>query len=374
MTMAITPITMPKFGLSMTEGKVVSWAVPEGGHVKVGQEIADIETTKITNAYESPVAGILRRHVAPEQEDLRVGALIGVVADPSVPDAEIDAFIAQFQARFASQAAAAAAEKAPEPKKIAVGGRNLRYLEIGPHEGRPVLFIHGFGGDLNNWLFTQPALAATHRTFAIDLPGHGESGKDVGAGDLATLAGATAGFLRALDVGKAHLVGHSLGGAVAIRVAHEHPTHVASLTLIAPAGIGAEIDMGFIEGFIAADRRKTLQPVLEKLLADPSLVSRDMIEDVLKFKRLDGAAAALSAIAAANFTGGRQAISLLPELTALGVPVQVIWGAEDRILPAGQAANLPKTVALHVLPKAGHMPHMEAAGEVNRLVAAWVGE
>ena len=89
----ITPITMPKFGLAMTEGKIVSWAKQEGSEVAVGEELADIETTKITNAYASPVKGVLRRRVVAEQDELPVGALIAVVADASVPDSEIDAFI-----------------------------------------------------------------------------------------------------------------------------------------------------------------------------------------------------------------------------------------------------------------------------------------
>ena len=75
----ITPITMPKFGLAMTEGKIVSWAKPEGSEIAVGDELADIETSKITNAYASPVKGVLRRHVAAEQEELPIGALIAVV-------------------------------------------------------------------------------------------------------------------------------------------------------------------------------------------------------------------------------------------------------------------------------------------------------
>src|SRR5271165_1808368 len=143
----IIPITMPKFGLAMTEGKVASWAKPEGSEISVGEEIADIETTKITNAYESPVKGTLRRHVAAEQADLPVGALIAVVADPTVPDNEIDDFVAAFQAEFASGHAREQAEAAPEPVSIDVDGRTIRYLETGrEHEGRPIVLIHGFGG------------------------------------------------------------------------------------------------------------------------------------------------------------------------------------------------------------------------------------
>lgn len=369
---AITPITMPKFGLAMTEGKVASWAVAEGARVAQGDELADIETTKITNAYESPVSGVLRRHVAAEQVDLPVGALIAVIADEAVPDAEIDAFVARFQAEFAERAAAATEESAPEPEKVEAGGRSIRYLAAGTAEGRPIVLIHGFGGDLNNWLFTQPALAEAHRTVALDLPGHGGSSKDVASGDVASLSQALVDFLTALDVPKAHLVGHSLGGAVALYTALHHPARVASLTLIAPAGLGQHIDQAFIDGFIGANRRKPLQEVLEKLVADPSLISRDMADDVLKFKRLDGAAAALRAIADANFRGGRQITLLRDRLAEVSVPVQVIWGAEDRILPAVHAEGLSPNVAVHVLPGAGHMPHMEKAAEVNRLIAALV--
>ena len=76
------------------------------------------------------------------------------------------------------------------------------------------MFIHGFGGDLNNWLFNQEALAETHTTYAIDLPGHGGSSKDVGAGDLGSMTAAVAGWMEAMKIDRAHLVGHSMGGAV----------------------------------------------------------------------------------------------------------------------------------------------------------------
>ncbi len=195
----------------------------------------------------------------------------------------------------------------------------------------------------------------------------------MGAGDLATLSGALLGFLQAIDLPKTHLVGHSLGGAVALRMALDHPSHVASLTLICPAGLGAEIDDGFARDFIAASRRKQLEPVLAKLFADPRLVSRDMAEDLLRFKRLDGAKEALSAIRAANFEGGQREV-LRGRLGELGdIPVQVIWGAEDRVIPASHAQGLPGSVGVHVLAGSGHMPHLEKAADVSRLVLEFVG-
>ncbi|MBV9653991.1 MAG: acetoin dehydrogenase dihydrolipoyllysine-residue acetyltransferase subunit, partial [Acetobacteraceae bacterium] len=268
----IIPITMPKFGLAMTEGKIASWAKPEGAEIAVGDEIADIETSKITNAYESPVKGTLRRHVAPEQEELPVGALIAVVAEADVADSEIDAFVERFRAEFSAKAAAEAKPADPVPAVLDVGGRTIRYLETGAeHEGRPIVLIHGFAADLNLWMFNQPALAERHRVLALDLPGHGGSGKAVGNGDVVSLADAVGAFLSARDIPKAHLVGHSLGGAVAIQLAREKLAHVASLTLIAPAGLGPEIDGAFISGMVEASRRKQVQPLLEKLVRDKRL-------------------------------------------------------------------------------------------------------
>ena len=99
-----------------------------------------------------------------------------------------------------------------------------------------------------------------------------------------------------------------------------------------------------------------------------------MMDDLLKAKRIDGATAALTAIAGANFADGRQTRVLADRLDSIGVPVQVIWGAEDRIIPNRQAEGLPREVRVHVLPKAGHMPHMESAAEVNRLLAAHLAQ
>lgn len=366
---AITPVTMPKFGLAMTEGKVAGWIKPEGAVIVPGDEIADIETSKITNAYESPAKGILRRHVAPLQQDLPVGALIAVIAEGGVADSAIDAFIEQFQAEFAARQEAGESETPATPATVEAGGRRIRYLETGAaHGGVPVVLVHGFGGDLNGWLFNQGALAERYRVIALDLPGHGESSKDVGAGDLTTLSGAVVSFLAALGVERAHLVGHSLGGAIALRVALDQPARVASLTLICPAGFGAEINAAFTGGLVAATRRKQLQPVLEMLFANPDLVSRDMVENMLRAKRLDGAQEALAAIEGANFAGGRQAETLAGRLGELRVPVQVIWGAEDKIIPASHASALPSDVHVAALPGAGHMPHMERAAEVNRIL------
>ena len=374
MTDAIKPIVMPKWGLAMQEGMVAKWLVEEGAVIKGGDEILDIETSKIANVYESPVAGPLRRRLVGEGETVPVGALLGVVADSSVADADLDAFVAKFQEAFAAYAAEAGAA-APEPETIEAGGRRFRYLALGEGDGPPIVFLHGFGGDLNNWQFNQEALAESHATYAIDLPGHGGTSKDLGAGHvhIGALAAAVVDFLDAKGITRAHLVGHSLGGAIALDLALNHAERIASATLICSAGLGPEINMAYIDGFMQAKRRKQLQPVLEMLVADPAMISREMIEDVLKFKRLDGVEAALNRIIDDTFAGGQQALELGPRLGELTVPAQVIWGRQDRIIPVGHAEGLPASIKVHILDDAGHMVHMEKAAEVNQLIKAPVG-
>ena len=373
MSDAIRTITMPKWGLAMTEGMVTEWQVEEGATLATGDEIMEIETAKITNVFESPVAGTLRRQVVAAGETVPVGALLGVAAEADVPDAAIDAFIADFLANFDATAAEAQAA-GPVYETVEAAGRSIRYSLLGDGAAVPLILIHGFGGDLNSWMFNHLTLAEDRPVYAIDLPGHGGSAKDVGAGDVAAMVAVVADFMAALGIERAHFAGHSLGGATALKLAVDAPARVASATLICPAGLGPDINIDYIDGFIAAGRPKALKPVLEMLFADPSLVSRDMINEVLKYKRLDGVDAALRAIAAAAFAGNRQAEVLRDSLAALGVPVQVIWGRADRIVPAAHAEGLPDGIAVHLLDDAGHMAHMERAGDVNTLMAAFLKE
>lgn len=107
-------ITMPKWGLTMEEGTLVRWMVEVGATVAPGDELAEVETDKIVNVLENTQAGILRLTVAEEGDVLPVGALLGIIAEEGVSDADIDAFIAGGGAAAAEESAVAPAEQAPE--------------------------------------------------------------------------------------------------------------------------------------------------------------------------------------------------------------------------------------------------------------------
>ncbi|MCW1838892.1 acetoin dehydrogenase dihydrolipoyllysine-residue acetyltransferase subunit [Prosthecomicrobium hirschii] len=366
MSAAVTPVRMPRYGMTMTEGAVARWLVAPGETVAAGQDLAEIETTKITNVETAAVAGVLRRAVVEAGRIVPVGTLIGVIADAGVPDAEIDAVVS---AQAAVVDDAADADAGPVDTVITVGTLAIavrRTPGAGPSDAVPVVLVHGFGGDRDNWMFVESRLAAERPVVAFDLPGHGASGTEIGDGTLATLAGAVTGLMEALNLPRAHLVGHSLGGAVALAAAAARPEAVASLSLLAPVGFGPEIDGGYIAGFLAAERRKDLKDILGRLFADADAVERRMIDDVLRMKRRDGVPEALATIAAALFPDGRQAVDLRAEAASLACPVTVVWGEADRIIPIAHTEELPTGFTVTRIAGAGHMPQLEAPAEVVR--------
>lgn len=140
--------------------------------------------------------------------------------------------------------------------------------------------------------------------------------------------------------------------------------------MLASAGYGEEINSDYIEGFIAANKRKDMKSALQVLFADPDLVTRDLVNDILSYKRKDGVNESLRTVADSVFADGKQRVV---DASELGVPILAIWGSEDKIVPASHADNLPGDAKVAIVEGRGHMVQMEAAGPTNRAISEFLG-
>lgn len=361
---AITPVLMPRWGIDMTEGRVAQWLVAEGAEVGPGVEIVEVESEKTVGAVEAPAAGVLRP-VAGPGDVLPVGGLLGVIAAATVTAGDFEAYVREY--RVAPISVPDAVER---DQTVEVLGHTLRVLSLGAGEP-PVLLLHGFGGDLRGWGPVQVALARGRRVLSVDLPAHGGSTTALASAEPRFFEDLILGLLDALAVPRVHLVGHSWGAVIAWGAAVREPDRVASLTLVGTAGSATLPDPDYVREFLEAGRRNELKAVLQRLFADPALVTRDMVEQTLRHKRIEAVASAWRRIvaAAANPTSAAAGTAGMPP-----VAMQIIVGNEDRIclLPAGFAP--PAGVSLHRLPGVGHMPQLEAPAEVASLVAAFAAD
>ena len=249
-----------------------------------------------------------------------------------------------------------------------VGGFRVRYADRGFGDS-VVLLLHGFGGDLDNWMFNLDSLAEKHRLLALDLPGHGQSVKTNVDPSLSGMATFVRKFLDVLSVSSVHVVGHSMGGAIAMQLASDSPETVKSLGLICSAGLGPDINSDYLRGFVEAQSQQELKLVLQQLFADESLVNLQLVNDLLNYKRIDGVEATLNALSETLISAGEQTF-LTDNIVASGIPVLVIWGKQDRIIPVSHAQNFSAAggycVEVEIFDSAGHMVQMEKAYDVNR--------
>ena len=362
----ILPINMPKWGLTMKEGTIVSWLKEVGDEIKKGDNLVEIETEKVVNEFESPESGILLKKIAEENTKLNVGSLIGILGEKDVDDNSINQFVEEFQSNFQNQNISEEHD-IDLNKKIKIKDLEINYMQIGEGKEKNILFIHGFGGDLNNWIFNQESLSNTFNTYALDLPGHGQSNKVINDGSISYLASIISEFCKELSLNNLTLVGHSLGAGIAICTNENIQDLIEKLILISPIGLNQEMNKSYLETFIIADSRRDLKKVLEELYFDPSVITRDLINEVLKIKRIDGSVNALSLIKNEIINEGGQKNNYIAKIEELEIPVNIIIGSNDKIIPNIDVSKLKK-INYFKLNNCGHMAHIEKSQEVNKII------
>lgn len=272
---------------------------------------------------------------------------------------------------------------------IEVAGHDTYIVDAG--SGPCVLLLHGYGDSILSWRRVVPALAGDHRVIAIDLPGFGRSGRPR---DRALIDHYSVFFpeLAALmEIEHATVVGHSLGGAVALTIALEQPGAVDRLALVAPAGLGDSAPwwwhaiagtyvnwqaMLMLPNPLARSViRGTMRSFLKQRLVHDTRQLEHLIEEFVdkhggrrQLARLIGAGRSL--------IGGYDGSLLERARSGLPMPVSVIWGDQDRLADPAHAAPFARAVPhaeIHLLERCGHYPQMEFPTRFNELLREFTG-
>jgi pyruvate dehydrogenase E2 component (dihydrolipoamide acetyltransferase) len=245
--------------------------------------------------------------------------------------------------------------------------------ETGSGEGAPVVLLHGFGGSHKAWSPIQARLDRETRVLAYDLPGHGGSFEYPEAGPAKVAANAILADLEARGIAAAHLVGHSMGGAIAALMAIFQPDRAASLTLLSPGGFGPEINQRLLSRYAQAADEDALIPYLEAMYGWFSAVPEGLAEELIAARAGPGRREKLEEMASGMAKGGRQGMLPRDRLDALPMPVGVVWGGLDNILPVRQMNDLPAHWSLHLFADLGHMLPEEAPDEMARIIRETAG-
>ena len=225
--------------------------------------------------------------------------------------------------------------------------------------GEDIVLIHGFGSDRLSWLATSPALMAVARVHALDLPGHGDSPADVADASPLALARRVTGTLAEHGLGRVHLVGHSLGAGLALLIAAQQPERVASLSLIAPAGLGFGVDRAFLAAYPELVDPQTIMAMLRKLVVQPLLINKMMVQRVQAHLTRDGVRETLRAISKGLVHHEAELSKAAETITSLDLPRLTLWGERDVINPLDQERLQAFGGVRHVIANTGHLPHIE---------------
>jgi len=232
----------------------------------------------------------------------------------------------------------------------------------------PIVLIHGFGSDLNSWRPMLGGGTLDNPILAIDLPGHGASSHII-PDDLHAIAELVEQTVAAYHSGPIVLVAHSFGGAVATEVAARSHLDIRALILIASAGLGPEINGAFLSGFVRARTEPSLVAWMKQLVQDESLLTKPFISATLAQSQNVALRDAQQLVADRFFADGTQVIDVRQTLANLTIPVRLIFGAADRVIPTTHAAGLPGEIAVHLFAGTGHMPQLEQREKIMRVLA-----
>ncbi|HEU4905690.1 MAG TPA: alpha/beta fold hydrolase [Solirubrobacterales bacterium] len=268
-----------------------------------------------------------------------------------------------------------------EVKTATVHGRSVSYMEAG--EGPVLLLVHGIAGTCENWREVIEPLARQHTVIAPDFPGHG--GSDPGGGDysIGALAAGLRDLLLSLGHERATVVGHSLGGGVAMQLSYQFPEMIERLVLVSSGGLGPEVSpvlraaaLPGADLFISvtAGAGQRIGSVLGRGLGAVGLrPGADLAEIARGYASLEDGprrAAFLDTLRAVVGTGGQRVAAGDRLYLAEAVPVLIVWGARDSIIPVRHGEDAVQAIPgsrLEVFEDVGHLPQLEAPG---RFIAA----
>jgi 4,5:9,10-diseco-3-hydroxy-5,9,17-trioxoandrosta-1(10),2-diene-4-oate hydrolase len=275
----------------------------------------------------------------------------------------------------------------PPDRYVQVGDIKTRYWAVG-ESGSALILIHGILRFAEDWTHNLEALAQTHRVYAIDLIGYGCTDKPDIEYRLDDFVAFVRGFMDAVGIERATLIGHSLGGGVAINVAHRYPERVERLVLVAGAGFGQKVHLFFrlaslpvLPRLWAHPTRLIMRQAFRQVVYDGDLITDDMVDLAYERFYLPGARAALLKTIRNGVTLPgirREILTLVQEaLPSITMPTLIIWGRQDPVLPVAHAdiaiERLPNA-RLHLLDECGHFPMFEHPHIFNALVNEFLVE
>ena len=227
------------------------------------------------------------------------------------------------------------------------------------------VFLHGFAADRLTWVGTTPAIPGIDAV-TPDLPGHGNSIGDLGDGSLEDLASR---LIAGIECGPpVWLIGHSLGGGLALKLVAEMPERFRGLVLLAPIGLGRRLGIVPLREYSNLREKDEMRRFLEPLVAKKDVIAPMVVDNALRQLERDGARDALAKIADQLPTIDAELCALLPRVAECGLDITVIWGTEDNVASPDQE-RIEKLGTLVELPGIGHIAHVEAQKQVNALLA-----